>query len=98
MIGRDFFCDRLFLDAGIGFDDLAGAKFRWFEDRLRSGVAELLEVGALDVLELHLQYARLRPFTVLPIRDLADDRVERMAAYVIGELGLVEALRAFDRI
>src|SRR5215472_12103182 len=76
MIGRDIFLRSLFLDAGIRLDDFPRAKFRRFEDRFCSGVAELLEVSALDVLELHLQHARLRPFTVLSIRDLADDRVE----------------------
>ena len=79
----------LFLDAGVGLDDLAGAKFLGFEDHLGFGIGELLEIGALDVLELHLQHPRLRPFAVLAKGDFADDRVERMAAEVIGELGLI---------
>src|SRR6516165_1059795 len=73
----------LFLDARVGLDDLARPKFRGFEDRFRSSVPELLEIGALDVLELHLQHARLGPFAVLAEGDFADDCVERMAAYVI---------------
>src|ERR1700730_10022677 len=49
----------LFLDARVGLDDLPGAKFRGFEDHLGFGIAELLEIVALDVLELHLQHPRL---------------------------------------
>jgi hypothetical protein len=79
---------RYFLMLEIGLDDLARAKFRRFEDRFRSGVPELTEVGALDVLELHLQHARLRPFAVLAKGDFANDRVEWMTADVIGELAL----------
>src|SRR5437016_1332080 len=88
----------LFLDARIGLDNLAGAKLLGFEDHLGFRIAELLEIVALDVLELHLQHPRLRPFAVLAEGDFADDRVERMAAEVIGEPGLVEALRALDRL
>src|SRR6266436_7783103 len=88
----------LLLDARVGLDDLASAKFLGFEDHLGFRIAELLEIVALDVLELHLQHARLRSFAVLAEGDLSDDRVERMAADVIGELRLVEALGALDRI
>ena len=43
-------------------------------------VSELADVVALDVLELHLEHARLRPFTQGPERHVADDGKTKRAA------------------
>src|SRR6266567_4932119 len=87
----------LFLDARVRFDHLTSAIFGRLENCLGPRIPELLEIGALDVLELDLQDPRLRPLAVLAEADLADDRVEWVAADVVGELCLVEALRYLDR-
>jgi len=84
------------LDAEVGLDDLAGAKFFGFEDHFCSGVLEVLEIGAQDTLELHFQH------TASPIRRpcrrrFADDRVERMAADLIGEAWSDRGLGTLDR-
>ena len=51
----------------IEFDHLARPIFDipQFEDRFRSGVPKLFEIGALDLLELHLQNAWRRLFAIL---------------------------------
>src|SRR6185312_2697936 len=49
------------LGVGVGIDDLAGGIGLRREDHLGLRILELLDAVALDVLELHLQHARLRP-------------------------------------
>ena len=47
---------------------------------------------------LHLQHARLGPLAVLAEFDVAHDGLELVAVQVIGELVVVDALGAFDRL
>ena len=47
---------------------------------------------------LHPDRAAFGPFAIRPEGDVADDRVERMAVDVLGELVLVESVGRLDRI
>ena len=57
--------EGLFLTAGIRGDNLAGSVLCRFEDDFGLGVAELVDAGAGDILPLHLDHPRLRPFAVI---------------------------------
>src|SRR6185437_8408258 len=56
-------------------------------------IFELLDAVAADVLELHLEHPRLRPFAFLAELDVAIHRLEGVRADVVGDLLLIEALR-----
>src|SRR5262249_54062226 len=56
----------------------------------RSIAGHMLELGKDD--------ARLRPFPVLAEGYVADHSVKAVAAHVVGELAVVEALGSFDRL
>src|SRR5262245_1017925 len=82
----------------VRIDHLARFVLRRRYHDLGRDVPELADVIALDVLELHLEHAGLRPFALGPEPHLADQRVERGLADVIGELVVVEAIRGRYRL
>ena len=51
----------------------------------------MIKAAAVDILILHPEHARVLPFTVWRILDLADDGIEALCLEVISELSLVEA-------
>src|SRR5215831_21011717 len=57
----------------IGDLQLSRGQFLRIDDHLRAGFLELIKAAALDILILHPQHARVLPFTVWRILDLADD-------------------------
>src|SRR5262252_2890277 len=61
------------------------------DDHLRPGFLELIKVASLDILILHPEHARVLPFAVWRIFDLADDGIEAVRLEVIAEFSLVEA-------
>src|SRR5215831_18320538 len=79
-----------------GIDHVARGIGRRREDHLGRGILELLDVIALDPLELDLEHPRLRPFAILAEPHLAGDGIEAVAADVVSDLSLVEALRRLD--
>src|SRR5580704_11292865 len=86
------------LDAGIGQDGVAGLVFVGPDHRLALAVAEIIDAGAGDVLELDGQDARFSPLALVAEGDVADHGLESVGADVVGDLVLVEALRALDRV
>src|SRR6266478_1910474 len=86
------------LDRGIGQDRLAGFVLFRAQDDLALAVAKIVEIGAGDILKLHGHQACLLPLALFAELDVADDGLEGMAADVIGDLVLVEALGLFDRL
>ena len=68
------------------------------DDRLPFVALPLLKVAALDIVELYLQDACLLPFAIRTIFDVADDRLERAFAQVVGKRVLVEAFSGVDRL
>src|SRR5581483_10562762 len=89
---------RRLLRLGVGIDQLAGGVFRRPQDGLAAVVSPLVEAVALDAVVLHLEHPRLGPFAVGAVFDLALDGLERVAADIVGELVLVEALGPLDRL
>src|SRR5215471_16696688 len=85
------------LCVGVGIDRLAGGVFLRPQDRLLLVGLPLLQVAALDVVELDLQHARFFPLAVGTEGNVADDRLDRVLAQPIGKLVLIEALRRLDR-
>src|SRR5207302_9517238 len=76
------------LDRGIGQDRLAGFVLLRPQDDLALAVAEIVEVGAGDILKLHGHQPRFFPLALFAEFDVADDGLEGMAAGVIGDLVL----------
>src|SRR5580692_1089756 len=72
--------------------------FRRVKDHLLSGRAILIEIVAVDVLELHQQQPRLRPLAFLVEADVADDRIESVLVDVIGELAVIQTAGRLDRL
>ena len=60
-------------------------------DNLGRRVLELLEIIPFYVLELRPDDARRGPFAVLAERDIADDRLERVAAEIVSQLAVIDA-------
>src|SRR4029077_13771054 len=85
------------LRVGVGVDRLASGVFVRPEDRLLGVGPPLLQIAALDVMVLDRQDARLRPFAIGAVFDVADYRRDRVCVQPVGELVLVEALGRFDR-
>src|SRR5215469_4812127 len=82
----------------VRIDHLARLILRRRYYDLGRDVPELADVITLDVLELHLEHARLRPFARGPERHVADQGLERGVADVIGEFVVVEAFRGRYRL
>src|SRR5262249_17293511 len=82
----------------VRVDHLARLVLRRRHHDLRRDVLELPDVVALDVLELDLQHARLRPFALGAEFHVADHGLEGAGADVVAELGIIEALGPFDRL
>src|SRR5215468_3394876 len=82
----------------VRIDHLARLILRRRYHHLGRDVPELADVIALDVLELHLEHARLRPFALDPERHIADESVECGFADVIGERVVVETFRGRYRL
>src|SRR5262245_39685630 len=82
----------------VRIDHLARLVLRRRYHDLGRHVPELADVIALDVLELHLQHARLRPFALRPKRYVADQSLERGFTDVIRQLVVVEGLGGRDRL
>ena len=80
----------------VRIDHLARLVLRRRYHDLGREVLELADVIALDVLELDLEHARLRPFALRAERHVADQGLERGLADVIGELVVIEAFRRRD--
>src|SRR5215471_9116151 len=91
-------CRALFSGVGVGVDRLAGRILCRPDYRLPIIAPPLLKVAALYTVKLHLQHACLLPFTIWTIFDVADDRLERALAQVVGKLVLVEAFGGVDRL
>src|SRR4051794_32438565 len=66
--------------AAVGIDHLACLELRRADDDLPVHAAELVEVVALDALILHRNDAALGPLAVLAELDVAEHRLERVAA------------------
>src|SRR5579862_1330806 len=81
---------------GIGQDHFARLVLVRPQHRLALAVAEIVDAGAFDVLELNSQDLRGRPFALVAEFDVADDSLKGVGADVVGELVLVEALGALD--
>src|SRR5262245_24706240 len=77
----------------VGIDERAGRVGRRGDHHLGRHILELHGVVAPDVLELHLQHARLGPLAALAKFDVAEHGLERRLADVVGELGVIEAPR-----
>src|SRR5262252_2696768 len=75
----------------IGRLQLSRGQLLRIDDHLRPGFLELIKAAALDILILHPEHARVLPFAVWRIFDLADDGIEAVRFEVIPELSLVEA-------
>src|SRR5215470_9844006 len=75
----------------VGIDHLARGIFGRRQHNLGRDVPELSNVVAFDVLELDLQYARLRPFAVLTELHVADHGFERVGTKVVRNLVIFEA-------
>src|ERR1700687_3583887 len=84
------------LDRGIRQDRVAGfVLFGPYHD-FTLAVAEIVETGSADVLELYGHQPRFLPLPLFAELDIADHGLEGMAADVVGDLVLVEALGALD--
>src|SRR6188474_1447130 len=77
---------------------LSGRKTLRIDDHLRARLLELVEPIALDVLVLHPEDARILPFAVRRIFDLADDGIEAVGLDVVPELLLIEAADGRHRL
>ena len=82
----------------IGIDQIAGLVFRRVDDRDLGRVAELVERLAGDVAVLHGEEARLVPLAVRPVAEISQDGVKFVAVEPLGDLVLIEALRARDAL
>src|SRR5262245_11699751 len=87
---------RVLLRLFVGIDHAARRVFGRRHHDLGRGVPELGDVVALHVLELDLQHARLRPFTLGAERHVADHGLEGVGAEVVAELGIIQALSGLD--
>jgi hypothetical protein len=84
---------------GVGIDHVAGLILAGRQDYLRfRHIAELVEAVALDVLELRLQNARLRPLAIGAELDIADHSLERRLPHIIRELAVVQTLGCCNRL
>src|SRR5713101_1594547 len=82
----------------VRIDDVAGLVLRRPQDDLPAAIAKLLEIVGRNVLELCEEQARFGPLAVAAERNVSDDRLETMAADVLGPLVIVEAVRLLDRL
>src|SRR6266404_5382149 len=80
----------------VGINQRSGCEVCWRYDRLRPGVFELRQIVAVDVLVLHLQDACLGPAAALAKPDIAQNRLEGVAARELRKLLIVERPRSGD--
>src|SRR5262249_55640940 len=80
----------------VWIDQLARLVFGGRHHHLGRHVLELREIVTLDIPELDLQDARLRPFAVGTESHVAEHGLKRVGADVIAELGIVEAVGSCD--
>src|SRR6476646_4112229 len=85
-------CGELFCPF-VRVDDLSRCVFRRRNYDLSGHVLELSNLVSLYVLILHLENARVRPFTFCAEPHLSHYCPERVCADVIPELGIIEHLR-----
>src|SRR5262249_33957748 len=86
------------LDAGVWEDRVAGFVLLGPDHDLALAVTEIVDAGPGDILELHGHQPRFPPLPFFAELDIPDDGLESVIADVIGNLVLIEALCALDRL
>src|SRR3954453_5534655 len=89
-------CSRRLFRLLVGIDDVAGLQVGRGQYRLGVHALELVDGVALDAVILDLQHARLRPLATLAELDVAHDGLDRIAAQIVGDLIVIDALRTGD--
>src|SRR3569833_27810 len=93
------FGNRSLLGLLIRINDVAGLQIGRRQDRLIAHPLPGLEAGAfLDVVVLHLKHAGLGPFAVRTVAPVAHNGLELVLAQIVRDLGVLDALGAFDRL
>src|SRR5215469_10930486 len=83
---------------GVRIDEFAGLELARIHNHSFAGLAELIDVVALDVLVLDVEDARPIPFAERPELNVADDRLECCPVQVVGDFRLIESAHRADRL
>src|SRR5262249_2367710 len=86
------------LHAGVWEDRVAGFVLLGPDHDLALAVTEIVDAGPGDILELHGHQPRFPPLPFFAELDIPDDGLESVIADEIGNLVLIEALCALDRL